>query len=61
MNYAKNLNIKNNLIISTVGHYFNDRYKIWVFFKKIFEKNKFIVIEHGGNHSKSRHSIFFQL
>ena len=59
MSYAKNLNIKNNLIISSVGHYFNDRYKIWVFFKKIFEKNKFIVIEHGGNHSKSRHSTFF--
>ena len=56
---AKKLNIKTDLIVSSIGHYFNDKYKIWLFFKKIFEKSKLIIIEHGGNHSVSRHSSFF--
>ena len=57
--YAKNLDIKCNLIISSVGHYFNDRYKTWLFLEKVFKKIKFIIIEHGGNHSVSRDSGFF--
>ncbi len=56
---SENLKIKTNLIISSVEHYFNDKFKIWIFLKKIFKKNKFVIIEHGGNHSQSRHSALF--
>ena len=56
---AESIKIKSNTMFSSIGHYFNDKYKVWLFYKKILKKNKLIIIEHGGNHSKGRHSIFF--
>ena len=55
---AESIKIKINTIFSSNGHYFNDKYKVWLFYKKILKKNKLIIIEHGGNHSKGRHSFF---
>lgn len=58
-NETKKIKIKTSLIISSVGHYFNDKYKTWLFLEKVLKKTKFIIKEHGGNHSISRHSAFF--
>jgi len=47
---SKKVNIKPKLIISSSEHQYNEKYKLWILYKRFFSKTKVLILEHGGNH-----------